>query len=366
MIVTTADLKDDYDVIGPVYFQLSNKGFFSSKYSQLEEYYEYELLKYKEQGQIDKKRQVDWSRFGYAFVFGTLEVSPGHGLFDRAFFISVEELKKRAQLLGADAIIGMRQDIDIDSQGFQFFYLQMYGTAVKLKPKTTEIATTVNDELSEFKEAIEKKRKFEEAAQIIYEGLTSVEQLVQVLDNKIEQDREFYEYLVLYPKFNESEEFLRIVKEHESGYADRKKQREEMARQKAAEEAAQKIEEAKRKEREDFLKRVEEGKNTLAKLEQILQEITTTIEQARLEEEAQMRKRFGKDLSEALVLYRKAQINSEDAERMSLKALDVFKQAIDDNLEFDRSLLKQAERLAVDARKNYTLAKDKLSDLRKS
>ncbi len=35
--------------------------------------------------------------------------------------------------MGANAIVGMRQDIDIDSNGFQYFYMQMYGTAVKLK-----------------------------------------------------------------------------------------------------------------------------------------------------------------------------------------------------------------------------------------
>ena len=29
-------------------------------------------------------------------------------------------------MLGTDAIIGMRQDIDLDTSGFQFFYLQMY------------------------------------------------------------------------------------------------------------------------------------------------------------------------------------------------------------------------------------------------
>lgn len=35
MIVTTGDLKEDYDVIGPVYFQISNKGLFGSALSKL-------------------------------------------------------------------------------------------------------------------------------------------------------------------------------------------------------------------------------------------------------------------------------------------------------------------------------------------
>ena len=50
------------------------------------------------------------------------------------FFVAVQELKKRAALMGADAIVGMRQDIDLDTETFQFFYLQMYGTAVRFKP----------------------------------------------------------------------------------------------------------------------------------------------------------------------------------------------------------------------------------------
>lgn len=42
-------------------------------------------------------------------------------------------MKKRAKRVGADAIICMRQDIDMDTNGFAYFYLQMYGTAVKFR-----------------------------------------------------------------------------------------------------------------------------------------------------------------------------------------------------------------------------------------
>jgi uncharacterized protein YbjQ (UPF0145 family) len=33
--------------------------------------------------------------------------------FEQAFFVAVQELKARAAMLGADAVIGMRQDIDL-------------------------------------------------------------------------------------------------------------------------------------------------------------------------------------------------------------------------------------------------------------
>jgi uncharacterized protein YbjQ (UPF0145 family) len=99
--VTTGDLRRDYDILGPVYFQVSK------------------------QGQTSAYR-TDWG-----FLYG--EWSVGQSQFEQAFFVAVQELKVRAAMLGADAVIAMRQDIDLDTEGFQFFYLQMYGTAVKYK-----------------------------------------------------------------------------------------------------------------------------------------------------------------------------------------------------------------------------------------
>jgi len=125
MIVTTGDIKEDYEIIGPVYFQVSNKGIFSSALSKLVKEYASEIAAAKKQGQLGKER-ADWG-----FLYG--EFSVGQSDFEKAFFIAVQELKKRAALVRADAIIGMRQDIDLDTTAFQFFYLQMYGTAVRFK-----------------------------------------------------------------------------------------------------------------------------------------------------------------------------------------------------------------------------------------
>ena len=125
IVVTTADLKCEYDVIGPVYFQISNKGIFSSQLSVL-------LKQYREQiAEMKKSRQLNQERLDWGFLFG--EWSVGQTDFDKAFFIAVEELKKRAAMLDADAVIGMRQDIDLDTDGWTYFYLQIYGTAVKFK-----------------------------------------------------------------------------------------------------------------------------------------------------------------------------------------------------------------------------------------
>ena len=47
IIVTTGDLKSDYDIIGPVYFQVSNKGIFSSALSKLTKHYSTEIAEAK-------------------------------------------------------------------------------------------------------------------------------------------------------------------------------------------------------------------------------------------------------------------------------------------------------------------------------
>lgn len=127
IIVTTGDISREYEVLGPVYFQVSNKGIFSSAFSKLAKQYKDELARLKKEGQISKERP-DWG-----FLYG--EWSAGQSDFDKAFYIAVQELKKRAAMLDANAIISMRQDIDLDTTAFQYFYLQMYGTAVRFESK---------------------------------------------------------------------------------------------------------------------------------------------------------------------------------------------------------------------------------------
>lgn len=123
VIVTTGDIKREYEILGPVYFQVSNKGLFGSALSKLVAQYQDEIKNMKKQGTMSQDRS-DWG-----FLYG--EWSVGQSDFEKAFFIATEELKKRAKMVGGDAVICMRQDIDMDTNGFAYFYLQMYGTAVR-------------------------------------------------------------------------------------------------------------------------------------------------------------------------------------------------------------------------------------------
>ena len=132
IIVTTGDIAQPYDILGPVYFQVSNKGLISNHLSSLKQSYSAEIQRMKASGRMSADR-ADWG-----FLYG--EWSVGQNDFEAAFFIATEELKKRAKMVGADAIIGMRQDIDMDTNGFAYFYLQMYGTAVKFKSNSMSFA----------------------------------------------------------------------------------------------------------------------------------------------------------------------------------------------------------------------------------
>ena len=125
VIVPAVDLKQDYEILGPVYFQVSNKDQFGSALGNYVRKYQAEIQEMKRSGTMSQDR-ADWG-----FLYG--EYSFGQSDFEKAFFIATEELKKSGEMVGADAIICMRQDINMDTNGFAFFYLQMYGTAVKFK-----------------------------------------------------------------------------------------------------------------------------------------------------------------------------------------------------------------------------------------
>jgi len=126
IIVTTGDLKQDYEVIGPVYFQVSNNEILSSPLTKLIKYYIAELDQMKKDGFANNEK-MDWG-----FLYGEYSLSKQSDL-DKAFFIAVKELQKSAERVGANAVICMRQDLKMDTDEFKYFCFQMYGTAVRFK-----------------------------------------------------------------------------------------------------------------------------------------------------------------------------------------------------------------------------------------
>ena len=175
IIVTTGDLKRDYKVLGPVYFQVSNKGILSSALSTLKKQYIDEIQSMKSEGLMSADR-ADWG-----FLYG--EWSVGQNDFEAAFFIATEELKKRAAMVGADAVICMRQDIDLDTNAFAFFYLQMYGTAVKY----------ITDADRALQKKHEEQRRLEEQRRIEEEQKRLEEQQRKEEQRRIEEESKEHE-----------------------------------------------------------------------------------------------------------------------------------------------------------------------------
>lgn len=123
IIVTTGEISDRYEILGPVYFQVSNKGIFTNPLRELIKKYSDEI-KAMRQSKLISQPRIDWLGLW-------VEGSVGQNQFEMAFFVAVRELQSRAFNMGGDAIVAMRQDIDLDTNGFQHFYLQMYGTVVR-------------------------------------------------------------------------------------------------------------------------------------------------------------------------------------------------------------------------------------------
>ena len=78
----------------------------------------------KNAGGINTKPEVTRAARFLGGIVGEFAQEPTD--FEISFYIATQELKKRAALMGANAIVCMRQDIDLDSTGFQFFYLQNF------------------------------------------------------------------------------------------------------------------------------------------------------------------------------------------------------------------------------------------------
>lgn len=132
--VTTENISRPYEIIGPVYFQTTNRGFwFNSPFRRLSRLYRRspwaELLAPVKPSPGKKIDEVAWmSRFD---LRGGFENSVGSKHFDRAFYIAVAELRRRAFLAGGHALIGFRCQNWLDTNQYACFYLQTYATAVK-------------------------------------------------------------------------------------------------------------------------------------------------------------------------------------------------------------------------------------------
>ena len=134
VLITTADLNRPYEVIGPIYFQTTTRGYwFNSPFRKLNRRYKKhpwaDLLPPVEPSPKKAFDEIAWlSKFD---LRGGFENSVGSKYFDRAFYIAMAELKRRTFRAGGQALVGLRCQNWLDTNQYASFYLQAYGTAVK-------------------------------------------------------------------------------------------------------------------------------------------------------------------------------------------------------------------------------------------
>ncbi len=126
IIVTTGTLEDKHSIIHPIFVQITNRGTLRNQMKRLEKEYEEFIKDLQEKGLIhpESEKKEGMSKKGHSHPTGL------H--MEKAFYIGIEELKKKAQVLEADAVIHLRYETDI-LDGDADFYFQMYGTAVRIE-----------------------------------------------------------------------------------------------------------------------------------------------------------------------------------------------------------------------------------------
>lgn len=113
IIATTGDLKQSYEIIGPIFLQIANRGILKNHLDKLALEHKDFLADLTAKGILSDKH---------------IDTTGQH--MEQAFYIALEELKSKAEKMGGEALIYLRYDTDI-LQSSSDFYLQLYGTVVK-------------------------------------------------------------------------------------------------------------------------------------------------------------------------------------------------------------------------------------------
>lgn len=113
IIATTGDLKQEYEIIGPIFLQIANRGILKNHLDKLALEHKVFLDDLISKGILSAKH-ID---------------TTGQDM-EKAFYIALEELKSKAEKMDGDALIHLSYDTDILASSSDF-YLQLYGTVVK-------------------------------------------------------------------------------------------------------------------------------------------------------------------------------------------------------------------------------------------
>ncbi|MEJ0089183.1 MAG: hypothetical protein WDM80_05455 [Limisphaerales bacterium] len=143
MPVTSGDLKAKYKILGTVFFSIGTRGGMGAEFNRLKDVYLHQLAKSKHKGQLSSTGSGLGQTIGGISLDseGDIGLSMQHSGasfksndMETAFHILVGELQMRASYLGANAIVGFRQNIEVDSNSNVInFFANAYGTAVRVE-----------------------------------------------------------------------------------------------------------------------------------------------------------------------------------------------------------------------------------------
>ena len=141
MPVTSGDLKAKYKILGTVFFSIGTRGGMGAEFNRLKDVYLHQLSVSKHKGQLSSASSGVGQTIGGIGLDGAGDIGlamqySGSSFrsndMEIAFHILVGELQMRASYLGANAIVGFRQNIELDSNANVInFFANAYGTAVK-------------------------------------------------------------------------------------------------------------------------------------------------------------------------------------------------------------------------------------------
>ncbi|MGM0608701.1 MAG: heavy metal-binding domain-containing protein [Candidatus Muiribacteriota bacterium] len=127
--VSTEDLERDYSILGVIFFNTANVGKLATEFEACYNRLSFEVNRIKEYNANSKKKNLNFQYEQVEFINDV----------DKASVIGLHELKKKAYIMEADAIIGIRQDFNfLPQRGMNYFSYHIYGTAVKLKDNKSD------------------------------------------------------------------------------------------------------------------------------------------------------------------------------------------------------------------------------------
>ncbi|NTV47761.1 MAG: YbjQ family protein [Chlorobiales bacterium] len=277
-------------------------------------------------------------------------------LDDEAVYLLIQ----KARELKANAIIGLQVEYDsLSGKEMSMLMVNVIGTAVIIDSSESNTDSS-NKDLLEFKSTAEKKRRFEEDANLIFDGATSIDQLIKLLDSKIEQDPEFYEFIIQYPRSSEREDFSNIIANHREQYFTRKKQ--EGERKLEAEKERRELEE--QQKRSQVIEKLVTVPDDIKIAGNKLKEGEDLMRKAIEEEEKQSRKVLGKNFKDAISLFRDSKMLFEEVFTISTRVIKLCNQAQECNIEEAVEYRREIFDIGEKAQNMMRDAKYKLLDLK--